>query len=163
MKQNYMNLKKLNISYLGNNFKDWFGNPEVEPNTKQLQTKTLERGMLDKEILAELKPMEITLDEFLGQLQYLDKSEWYIGYIRDRENVLRAVFVNWYGVGWDVDAYSVEDPREWDAGYRVFSRDSFATLTPPVVQSLGSSSTLSSVPLNFCPSCGSSLKRFLNL
>lgn len=39
---------------------------------------------------------------------------------------LRAVYVRWYSVGWDVDANSVGYPDGWAAGGRVFSRDSYA-------------------------------------
>jgi hypothetical protein len=37
---------------------------------------------------------------------------------------LRAVNVNWNGHGWNVKAYSVENPNEWNDGNRVFSRNS---------------------------------------
>lgn len=35
--------------------------------------------------------------------------------------VLRAVNVNWNGDGWNVNANSVTNPNEWNAGNRVFS------------------------------------------
>lgn len=47
-----------------------------------------------------------------------------IFYIRNTDGVLRAVYVLWGGDGWDVHAYSVEDPFGWGAGSQVFSRDS---------------------------------------
>jgi len=34
---------------------------------------------------------------------------------------LRAVNVNWNGDGWNVNAISVENPNDWNAGNRVFS------------------------------------------
>jgi hypothetical protein len=44
--------------------------------------------------------------------------------IYKRSSVLRAVNVNWNDSGWNVNANSVENPNEWNAGYRVFSRNS---------------------------------------
>ena len=134
--------KQFNILYLGSNFKEWFSDVEVSPDTKKLSTIKLPRSMNDKEILRELKPSEITLDEFIGQLGFLDKSERCLGYIKDKNGILRAVRVFWYDDGWRVLAYSVEDPSEWGSDDRVFSCDSFDT------QTLGSSDTLSLEPLD---------------
>lgn len=36
-------------------------------------------------------------------------------------SVLRAVNVNWNDDGWNVNANSVENPNDWNAGNRVFS------------------------------------------
>lgn len=36
---------------------------------------------------------------------------------------LRAVNVNWNGDGWNVNANSVENPNDWNAGNRAFSRN----------------------------------------
>jgi hypothetical protein len=121
--------KKYNISYFGDNFKEWFGKMEVKPSKVKLKTITLERDMLDKEILSELKPKEITLGDLFSNLKTADKMEWYIAYIRDKDGVLRAVVVFWDVDGWFVRAYSVGYPGGWFAGYRVFSCD-FDTLTP---------------------------------
>ena len=44
------------------------------------------------------------------------------GFSRENIPVLRAVNVNWNGDGWNVNANSVENPNEWNAGNRVFSR-----------------------------------------
>ncbi|MEA3323517.1 MAG: hypothetical protein U9Q12_04820, partial [Patescibacteria group bacterium] len=46
-----------------------------------------------------------------------------ICYICDCDGVLRAVYCDWYGDGWDVRARSVDVPYAWDDGNRVFSRD----------------------------------------
>ena len=48
-----------------------------------------------------------------------------IFYIRDIKGVFWAVSCRWIGGGWDVSASSVEDPRGWVGGGRVFSRNSF--------------------------------------
>ncbi|GEM_PF-1853637 len=38
--------------------------------------------------------------------------------------VLRAVNVNWYDDGWNVNANPVENPNRWNDGNQVFSRNS---------------------------------------
>lgn len=43
--------------------------------------------------------------------------------IFNTESTLRAVNVNWNDNGWNVNANSVENPNEWNAGNRVFSRN----------------------------------------
>ena len=40
-----------------------------------------------------------------------------------RTNVLRAVNANWNDDGWNLNANSVENPNEWNAGNRVVSRN----------------------------------------
>jgi len=116
----------LNISYIGQNFKDWFEETEVSPEKISPEFKTLERNMNDKEILSELKPEEITLNElaYILEKNLLEKEGFCICYIRDSALVLRAVRVFWDGDGWHVNAVSVEDPYEWFAGHQVFSRNS---------------------------------------
>lgn len=47
-----------------------------------------------------------------------------IFYIRNISGVLRAVTADWGGGGWFINASSVEDPDDWLAGNRVFSRNS---------------------------------------
>ena len=37
--------------------------------------------------------------------------------------VLRAVNVNWYDGGWNVNANELDDPNEWNDGNQVFSRN----------------------------------------
>ena len=45
------------------------------------------------------------------------------GYIYENSGVLRAVNVNWNDDGWNVNANSVENSNDWNAGNRVFSRN----------------------------------------
>ncbi len=45
-----------------------------------------------------------------------------IFYIRDMDGNLWAVGASWDDGGWDLGAYSVEYPNDWDAGRQVFSR-----------------------------------------
>ncbi len=46
-----------------------------------------------------------------------------IFYVRDVNAVLRTVRVGCFGGHWDVHAYPIEHPYEWDNGDRVFSGD----------------------------------------
>jgi len=41
----------------------------------------------------------------------------------ENAGVLRAANVNWNDDGWNVNANSVENPNEWNAGNQVFSRN----------------------------------------
>jgi len=118
-----MTLKQLNISYLNDYFKEWFNWEKVKPIKVKMTEKVLERDMNNKEILDELKPEPITLAQFFGYLENLDEKGWFICYVKDKNNTLRAVFVRRFGDGWNVSASSVECPGRWSAGRRVFSCD----------------------------------------
>jgi len=117
------------ISYVSNDFKKWFGEPEIKLSSVKLYTKVLEKSMNDKEISKTFNPSEITLDELVSQFENWSKDKWYITYVRDTADVLRAVYVSWSGGGWVVDAYSVTDSLEWRAGSQVVSRKEFDTPT----------------------------------
>ena len=54
----------------------------------------------------------------------LNDGRWNIFYVPNTAGVLRAVLCNWRGDGWLVHANSIEDPRRWLDGDRVFSRNS---------------------------------------
>lgn len=91
---------------------------------------TLNEDSVDDPIIAELggkAKVEITLVEIAACMT--KKANGDSGaLLSDCVNVFYvcgcAVGVGWYGGGWYVDAGSVEDPSEWCAGDRVFSRDS---------------------------------------
>ena len=55
-----------------------------------------------------------------------------IFYIKDQNGVLRPVGVYWCDDGWLVSAYSVGRPSRWDAGGRVFSRNSDLKSSEPL-------------------------------
>lgn len=135
---------KNNISYVSDNFKEWFGDMvfiEHEKSTPLL-AKTLERYMTDSEILRELKPEKVSLADMYETLKNMSHDTWAIFYIEDTSNVLRSVLVRWFGGGWGVDAYSVLGPDEWNAGGQVFSRNFFDTV---------SSDPLSPIPSDTLP------------
>lgn len=134
---------KNNIGWVGSTFKEKFYDTSfIVKEAEGLQTKTLERSMNDREILAELKPQAVTLGDVLVFLSKANKSDWYIFYVNDTKGTLWAVSARWfsgYG-GWFVEAYSVGGPGGWSGGYRVVSREFTQTLKTP--QTLSTSDAL---------------------
>lgn len=115
-------------SYQGQNFQKLFGDMKYINKVSKLYSKVLEKSMLDSEILSEFKPTELTLGEVFNYLKNIkDNYTSMIFYCRDRDGILRAVFVFWNGVGWFVGADSVGDPLRWFGGNQVFSRNPFDT------------------------------------
>jgi hypothetical protein len=127
-------------SYFGDNFNSWFltgeGKIEGPQDQQELRFGKLTKGSVDGPIIEELggeAKAETTLTEMFDQMSKQSNREegnlltngcWNIFYIRDINGVLRAVYVRWCGVGWCVDALSVEGPFGWYAGHQVFSRNS---------------------------------------
>lgn len=117
------------IGWIGSNFKEHFGSMEFEEVEAKLETHTLEKPMLDKDILAEFKPQEATLGELLWAIQnpkglLLENGYANIFYIRDKDNVLWAVRAHWHSGfrEWFVNAYSVSYPSGWFDVNQVVSR-----------------------------------------
>lgn len=124
------------ISYLGNNFRERFLGKTEDPITEQtLHYAKLRQSSVDDPIIAELggeEKAETTLSAMFSLMELqghgqdgvlLTNGYANVFYIRDINGVLCAVRVHWYGGGWDVDAYSIEDPLRWGEGFRVFSRN----------------------------------------
>ena len=101
-----------------------------------LRYQTLTRSSVDGQIIAALGG-DIKAETTLAQIADCLKQQANgkngalftngyanIFYVRDVSGVLRTVHVRWDGVGWSVNADSVEHPDEWSAGYQVFSCDS---------------------------------------
>ena len=139
-------IKKLPISYIGGNFKAWFYPlPFSEGKTKSLFFKKLPRYMNDVEIQKELNPGEVSIKEVFETLKTINKDVWALFYCKDKGGVLRAVCVRWGGDGWLARADALGDDM-WSVDYRVFSRNSFDTLTPvPLEPSLPSELTINGV------------------
>lgn len=131
-------------SYQGPNFTEWFGDMPFKKSSTKLVSKRLSRDMNDKDILAELKPSEVSLGEIYSTLENGDKSIWYLFYAKDNSGVLRAVRVGWGVYGWHVRASSVGNPVGWDVGYRVFSRN-FGTETLSSEKTLSTSDALTPI------------------
>lgn len=119
---------KNDIVWIGNSFKEHFGDVDFTiPQKLDLKIRKLESYMNDKEILAEFKPMESNLGEIAYALKndILSKDGYAnIFYVRDKDNVLWAVYARWYSGtrDWRVDDGSVEDWRDWCDGSQVVSR-----------------------------------------
>ena len=125
------------ISYLGDNFTEWFlGKTERPFAESTLRYSNLRKDSLDVPIVSELggeEKAETTLAEIytLMELQrdgrvgvLLNNGYANIFYVRGGVLVLRAVSVLWGGDGWNLIAYPLGNPRGWDAGRQVFSRNS---------------------------------------
>lgn len=125
------------IGYLSDNFKKWFFGKTEEPNSQtELRYATLKKDSLDKPILDELgTAAEVTLSVIWELLKLQPNGEKgvlltngcaNIFYVRDAGGELRAVRMRWVADDgfWHVNAYSVECPSGWSAGYLVFSRNS---------------------------------------
>jgi len=136
---------KVKISYLGDNFKAWFGDKTEDPITEQtLRYHKLRKASVDGPIITELggeAKAETTLTEMFSLMEKQGEGEkgallnngwWNIFYIRDQNGVLRAVFVGWLVDGWLVGAFEVTDPGRWSVGGRVFSRNSVLKSSEPV-------------------------------
>lgn len=125
------------ISYLGDNFKEWFLDKIEEPfESSTLRSAKLSRSSVDGPIIAELggeEKAETTLTELFSLLEkqpdgkpgsLLTNGWWNILYIKDANRVLRAVFARWDGHGWGLFADAVASPSPWLGGNPFFSRDS---------------------------------------
>lgn len=128
------------ISYHGDNFKEWFlngvGKVEEPAGEQTLRYARLCQFSMDSPIIAELggeAKVEATLSAvfFLMEKQrhgqksvLLVDGHASIFYVKDTAGALRAVRLRWYSDGWDMGAGSVEGPRVWIGGGRVFSRNS---------------------------------------
>lgn len=129
---------EVKISYLSGDFASWFGGKVEESADVELPKHhhDLTKCSLDEEILRDLggaDKAEVTLAGIyeLMKLQpngedgaLLTNGYANIFYVNCDDGVLRAVSVDWNGDGWDVDADRVGDELRWNAGHRVFSRNS---------------------------------------
>ncbi len=128
------------ISYLSDNFTAWFlhGDGKIEDpiSDQTLRYATLREASMDGPVIEELggeAKAETTLSEMFSLMVsqkhgedgvLLNNGYANIFYIKDSAGVLRSVRAHWYVGGWDVHAFSVSFPSRWDAGGRVFSRNS---------------------------------------
>jgi len=128
---------KVKIGFIGESFERWFLDKTEERNIYVgLRYHQLKKNSLDKLIMDELgNTVETTLSQIWELLKLqpwredgvlLTNGYANIFYVRDARGVLRAVNVRWYGNDgvWYVYAHSVEYPGRWNAGDRIFSRNS---------------------------------------
>ncbi len=139
---------KVKISYLGNDFTEWFlsgdGKTEGSITETTLCYAKLRKASVDTPIINELggeEKSETTLTEMFSLMEKQKDGEsgallnngWAnIFYIRDQNGVLRTVGVFWRGAGWFVRAFPVEYPDRWLGGNQVFSRNSVLESSEPV-------------------------------
>ncbi len=115
----------MNISYQSDNFKKWFTIDEAKK--VEVTFKMTKKPMTNQEILDEMKPSVLTLNEFsyILEEELTDKKDLYIAFVKDKNDITRAVYAYWsVGSGWDVYAYELEFEYQWIAGYQVISRKS---------------------------------------
>lgn len=142
--ETYFSIGKNDITWIGNNFQEWFGDMTfIMPKKAVIVFKVLNKSMNDQSILAKLKPEEVDLGFVLYCMKKskdMLKNGWAnIFYVRDVNNVLRAVRVDWSVDGWGVDACEVTSPYAWFGDVQVFSRK---FLIPSESETLGHSDTL---------------------
>ncbi len=116
----------LPASYISDDFKEWFFalSFDDKKKTEKLFGQKLPRTMNDREILKELNPSEVSLEEIVATLKTLDHSVFPIFYAKDKDNDLRAVGADWYGDGWGMHAFAVARPNGWGDERQLFSRNS---------------------------------------
>ncbi len=120
----------------GVNFTAWFSGKAQEDGTPNALTPyTLTKRAYDNEIITDLSGEEAAESSLAdiwalmeaqptGKEGQLLTNGWAnIFYVRDKDNVLRAVRVYWYGDGWGVSAYALDDGC-WNDGGQAFSRNS---------------------------------------
>ena len=123
------------VPYIGGNFRRWFLNKIEEPfATNVLRGSTLCETSRDGPIIAELggeKEALTTLTEIFACMELqaggkrkplLTNGYPNIFYVRDADNMLRAVCILWRNGGWSVNAWTIDASSKWSAGSLVFSR-----------------------------------------
>jgi len=126
----------LSISYVSDDFKNWFGALTVPAHPgSTLKTYTLARYAYDSEIILALggeEKVETSLSEIYSLMEQsphgqngplLTDGSVNSFYVRDSCNALRAVVVYWWRYGWDVRARELVNAG-WYRGRRIFVRQS---------------------------------------
>jgi len=127
----------LKISYVGDNFKSYFGDMTVKAEQpSELRRHVLVRNANNTEIVNELGGEE-QAETMLGRVYALLKKQGkgesgtlltdgtvYIFFVRDRSGLLREVGIHWDGGGWYIGASPVGCQYGWNEGLQVFSGNS---------------------------------------
>ncbi len=127
---------KVKISYLSENFQEWFLGKTEEPRPSEkiiFCYNKLLVSSVDGPIISELggeEKVETKLSQvyyFLsqqpnGEVGVLLTNGWAnIFYVRDKDGKLCAVYAPWCGAGWRLYALSVDHPLRWLDGDFIFS------------------------------------------
>ncbi len=131
---------KVKITDISDNFTEWFlngnGKTEESVTAATIRYAKLRKSSVDGSIVAELGgegKAETMLSDIYDLMAkqadgvegaLLTNGRANIFYTHDQNDVLRVVFVRWHVVGWGLDADPIESFDGWDAGCRVFSRNS---------------------------------------
>jgi hypothetical protein len=125
---------KLGKHFPTGNFDRWFADMPFVAQKSTLHFKRLEKPMSDEEILAQLKPTEVSLGEVFDYVSSKEAQThgcFLLFFCRDKDNVLRIVQVGGsYDEGWDMSGLQFPNPHEEDYGplynsdYIVGSRNS---------------------------------------
>ena len=118
---------KQTFSYVGPNVKTWLGGMQVlATQPSRLTLDRLTRREYDTVIIAQIG--EENCDLHLGEVRWLFESgllvqgRYYACYVRDIQGVRRALYWDWRGDGWHVDADEGPYVIRWDAGGEFVSR-----------------------------------------
>ena len=130
--------KEVKFYGFGDNFTNWFlsGDSKIEDSLDEQSFRygNLIKNSVDGPILEELGDEAKVKTALSGVFELLKRqangeegdllTNGYanIFYIKNTSGVLCIVRMYWCGVGWRVNVNSVEDPGDWHAGDRVFSR-----------------------------------------
>ena len=119
---------KNDIVYVSDEFKRIFANLSLDEDPKPLYTKRLGKSMNSKEILAELHPGVVTLDDILAILseqKYRDLLG-IICYIKDTSGTEWLVIMTWFDwgrdEGWDIRAFPSGSAYRWFEDRHAVSR-----------------------------------------
>ena len=132
--QNVSESARVKISFVGDNFKAWFGGMDIGVFAgSTLAPSMLTRNAWDSDILKAIggeSAAETSLPEVYwlmeqqrggGSGSLLTDGRANIFYVRDKNGALRAVYVHWDDFGWLVDADEI-GLDYWLSNGRVFSR-----------------------------------------
>lgn len=123
------------ISYLGDNFHDWFLNKVEKPfGGSRVCARMLKMPLVDAHIITEIggkSKVETTLAEVFSLMaaqpggesgSLFTNGSGNIFYVPDHEGELRSVSISWDDFGWSLNAYCIDNPFGWESYCLVFSR-----------------------------------------
>lgn len=135
---NTENKKVVRISAMNDSFKEWFLDQiEDSFSGSLLICRNLQEYSGDDVIIAEIGNREKAKTS-LREMFYVmeawsqDKESGltcketidHVFYVKDVQDIIRSIKVNWSKDGWSLDAFPIEDSGEWEVNSRIFYRHS---------------------------------------